>query len=156
MTAVPLASLDFCKLQDLQVSELDVLWRTHLGGTMPRHLPRFLLLRLLAYRLQVQQSVGLAKSASRFLDQIADDLTAGREPALPYPKDQRLKSGSVLIREHDGVQHRIMVLDEGFAWNGKTFGSLSSVAKAITGTNWNGQRFFGLKEKDRTAGEAVP
>jgi hypothetical protein len=39
-----------------------------------------------------------------------------------------------------------MVLEDGFAWNGKTYGSLSSVAKAITGTNWNGQRFFGLKE----------
>ena len=66
---------------------------------------------------------------------------------MPYPGNQRLKPGSVIVREHDGVDHRVMVLDEGYAWNGKTFGSLSSVARAITGTNWNGQRFFGLKEK---------
>ena len=61
--------------------------------------------------------------------------------------EQRLKPGVVIMREHNGVHQRVMVLDEGFAWNGKSFGSLSAVAKAITGTNWNGQRFFGLDRK---------
>ncbi len=155
MTSGPATILDLSNLQDLPTCELGVLWRAHLGGSMPNHLPRFLLPRLLAYRLQVQQSGGLTKSADRYLDQIADELDAGREPAFPYPAVQRLKPGSVIIREYDGVQHRVMVTDQGFAWNGKTFGSLSSVAKAITGTNWNGQRFFGLKEKRRLAGEAA-
>jgi Protein of unknown function (DUF2924) len=155
MTYAPNTPFDFRKLQDIQVGELEALWRTHLGGSMPKYLPRFLLSRLLAYRLQIQQSGGLSKTATRFLDQIADHLEAGREPALPYPADQRLKPGSVIVREHEGVEHRVMVLNEGFAWNGKTFGSLSSVAKAITGTNWNGQRFFGLKEKQQPAGEGA-
>jgi hypothetical protein len=134
-------------IQDLSSTELETFWRTHLGGAAPVHLPRFLLHRLLAYRLQVQEHGGLTKPATRFLDQIADDLAAGQEPAMPYPDEQRIKPGSVIVREHDGVHHRVMVLAEGYAWNGKTFGSLSSVARAITGTNWNGQRFFGLKGK---------
>ena len=155
MTWDPASKLELKSLEDLPVGELEVLWRRHLGGYVPDHLPKFLLPKLLAYRIQVQQSDDLTKSATRYLDQIADDLEAGREPPMPYPSNQKIKPGSVIIREHDSVQHRVLVLDEGFAWNGKTYGSLSSVAKAITGTNWNGQRFFGLKEKRRPSGEAA-
>jgi Protein of unknown function (DUF2924) len=135
---------DLSKLPDLSANELDTLWRAHLGGTMPKQLPKFLQSRMLAYSLQVQQSGGLSKATSRFLDQIAIDLEAGREPSLRYPAEHRLKPGIIIMREHNGVHQRVMVLDEGFAWNGRSFGSLSAVAKAITGTNWNGQRFFGL------------
>ena len=135
------------KLPDLSVNELEAIWRTYLGGTVPKQLPKFLQSRLLAYRLQVQQTGGLSKAASRFFDQVAIELEAGREPSLPYPTEQRLKPGVVIVREHNGVHQRVMVLDEGFAWDGKTFGSLSAVAKAMTGTNWNGQRFFGLDRK---------
>lgn len=138
---------DLSKLPELSVHELDAVWRTHLGGTMPMLLPKFLQSRMLAYTLQVQQTGGLSKMTSRFLDQAAIDLEAGREPSLPYPMEQRLKPGVVIMREHNGVHQRVMVLDEGFAWNGKSFRSLSAVAKAITGTNWNGQRFFGLNRK---------
>jgi hypothetical protein len=49
------------------------------------------------------------------------------------------------VREWNGIIERVMVLDEGYAWNGGVYRSLSQVAKAITGTNWNGHRFFGLK-----------
>lgn len=138
---------DLSKLPDLSANELDALWRTHLGGSMPKQVPKFLQSRMLTYKLQVQQTGGLSKAASRFLDQVAIDLEAGREPSLPYPTEHRLKPGVVIMREHNGVHQRVMVLDEGFAWNGKSFGSLSAVAKAITGTNWNGQRFFGLDRK---------
>jgi hypothetical protein len=131
----------------LTAAELEKLWRPHFNERVPVHLPKSLLSRLLAYRLQVDQQDGLSKMASRFLDQVAIDLEAGREPSLPYPAEQRLKPGTVIMREHDGVHQRVMVLDEGFAWNGKSFTSLSAVAKAMTGTNWNGQRFFGLDRK---------
>jgi Protein of unknown function (DUF2924) len=56
-----------------------------------------------------------------------------------------LNSGALLVREWRGKLERVMVLDKGFTWNGKTFGSLSQVAKAITGASWNGHRFFGLR-----------
>ena len=58
-----------------------------------------------------------------------------------------LKAGTILMREWNAQTHRVMVVDEGFAWNGKTYDSLSKVAFAITGTNWNGPRFFGLRDK---------
>ena len=58
-----------------------------------------------------------------------------------------LKLGTILMREWNAQAYRVMVVDEGFAWNGKTYDSLSKVAFAITGTNWNGPRFFGLRDK---------
>ena len=133
-------------------TELGSIWQRHLGGSPPGGLPKALCARMLAYKLQVQRSGDLPKAAVKFLDGIANDLAAGNDPEVPYPEDRRLKPGAVLVREHGGVQHRVMVLEEGYAWNGKTFASLSAVAKAITGTNWNGQRFFGLNRKGRAGG----
>ena len=72
-------------------------------------------------------------------------------------KRTELAPGTVLVREWDRQSQRVMVMADGFAWNGETYDSLSKVAFAITGTNWNGPRFFGLREKkDRTAVEARP
>ena len=56
-----------------------------------------------------------------------------------------LKAGALLVREWKGRLERVIILEEGFAWNGQTFGSLSQIAKAMTGTNWNGHRFSGLR-----------
>ena len=66
---------------------------------------------------------------------------------LPDARRGRLQLGSVLVREHGGVIHQVMVLADGFVWNGRTWTSLSMVAKAITGTTWNGRRFFGLDQR---------
>ena len=92
----------------------------------------------------------------RFLDQIATDWRVRRAagtikpkavpPIPPVPLKRSLKPGTILAREHGGALHRVMVLDEGFAWNGSTYGSLSEAAHAITGTKWNGPRFFGLRD----------
>jgi len=155
MTPVSPTTFELASLQDLSVTELKALWRVHVRRSMPEHLPKFLLSRLLAYKLQVARAGDLSKSTTRYLDQIANDLEAGREPTVPYLAEQRIKSGSVIVREHGGIQHRVMVTDAGFAWNGNTYGSLSAVAKAITGTSWNGLRFFGLMEKRRSNGEVA-
>jgi hypothetical protein len=64
-----------------------------------------------------------------------------------------LKLGTQLAREYGGVLHRVMVMEGGYAWAGRTFTSLSAVAKAITGTNWNGHRFFGLQDKAKAVAE---
>ena len=127
--------------------QLSRTWRNVVGKPAPVNLSKLLSARLLAYRLQVDQHGDLAKDAVRLLDGIADDLAAGKTPDIKPPIERRLKPGTVLIREHQGVQHRLMVLDEGYAWQGRTFASVSSAAKAITGTNWNGNTFFGLSEK---------
>ena len=138
----------------MNAEELSRAWRNIVGRPAPAHLPKSLLSKMLAYRLQAGQHGDLGKEAVRLLDSIANDLAAGKTLYIKPPSDRRLKAGSVLMREHQGVQHRVMVMEEGYAWQGKTFMSLSAAAKAITGTNWNGQRFFGLKEKVRLDREA--
>src|ERR1700719_4604654 len=67
-----------------------------------------------------------------------------------------LTAGALLAREWNGKLERVMILEEGFAWNGQTFGSLSQIAKAMTGTNWNGHRFFGLRQGKTSAAEELP
>jgi hypothetical protein len=63
--------------------------------------------------------------------------------------NRRLKPGAVLVREYRGERHTVMVVPEGFSWKGMTYTSLSTIARAITGTAWNGPRFFGLREPGR-------
>ena len=123
-------------------------WRAHLGGEPPLHLPRWLLMRVLACRLQADAFGGLDKSIRRKLRSKREE-----DPAVPFdrraPQTQDgvgLKAGALLVREWNGRLERVMILGEGFAWNGQTFGSLSQIAKAMTGTNWNGHRFFGLRQ----------
>lgn len=144
--------VDHAALGGMSMAELEAIWRRHLAGSPPGGLPKALCARMLAYRLQVRRSGDLPKATVKLLDCIAADLAAGKDPEVPYPEDRRLKPGAVLVREHGGVQHRVMVLEEGYAWNGQIFASLSAVAKAITGTNWNGQRFFGLDRKCKAGG----
>ncbi len=123
-------------------------WRAHLGGEPPAHLSHWLLMRVLAYRLQVDAFGGLDKSIQR-------KLRSKREEGIAVPFDRRapqtrdgvgLKAGALLVREWKGQLERVMILEDSFAWNGRTFGSLSQIAKAMTGTNWNGHRFFGLRQ----------
>jgi Protein of unknown function (DUF2924) len=142
-------------IEELSAAELSMMWRQHLTDRVPDHLPRSLLVRLLSYLLQVEQHGGLSKNAIAYLKVIETDLCEGLEPATPYLESNQLKVGTQLAREHEGVLHRVMVMERGFAWGGRSFASLSAVAKAITGTNWNGHRFFGLKEKTKPALEVV-
>jgi Protein of unknown function (DUF2924) len=77
-------------------------------------------------------------------------LFAPRDPATR--DGVGLKAGALLVREWNGAPQRVMVLEKGFAWNGKSYASLSQIAKAITGTSWNGHRFFGLRPVHPTVG----
>src|SRR4029077_15896872 len=105
-------------------------------------------MKVLAYRLQSDAFGDLDKSIRRIL-------RSGKEDGVSAPFDRRapqtreglgLRAGALLVREWNGRLERVMILEEGFAWNGQTFGSLSQIAKAMTGTNWNGHRFFGLRQ----------
>ena len=64
-------------------------------------------------------------------------------------------AGSVIVREHKGVLHEVMIVPDGFCWRGQTFDSLSIIAKRITGVSWNGPRFFGLRAAKNQMAEAV-
>jgi hypothetical protein len=120
-------------------------WRNCLGETPPAHLPRWLLMRILAYRLQAAALGGLDKETVRILRQ-PKGATLASTDGRPFAtrtgttrEGAELKAGALLACEWKGR------LDKGFAWNGVTYGSLSQVAKAMTGTSWNGHRFFGLR-----------
>ncbi len=138
-------------LADLDADPLRLQWRNHLGGTAPAHLPRWLLLRILAYRMQAVALGDLDKATLRILRQSKgdggeDSTNRPFEPRDPATRDGiGLKAGALLVREWNGRLEPVMVLEKGFAWNGRTYGSLSQIAKAMTGTSWNGHRFFGLR-----------
>ena len=138
-------------LPNLGLEDLRLQWRDHLGRTAPAHLPKWLLMRVLAYRVQTAEFGDLGKAALRELSASEGEgpVSSGPGPFAPRSATTRdgakLNPGSLLTREWNGRVESVMVLEEGFAWNGATFRSLSQVAKAITGTNWNGHRFFGLK-----------
>jgi hypothetical protein len=143
-------------LRTLDLHELRVRWRRHLRSVPPPHIPRGLLFRLLAYRIQAKAYGELNRETARYLDRVARESArrqaAGekRKPKAPPPVppvslDQRLKPGTLLVREFGGEMHRVTVVAGGFSWKGTTYTSLSEVARAITGTRWNGPRFFGLR-----------
>ena len=138
-------------MADLEGHDLDGLrrqWRAHVGGEPPTRFPRWLLIRVLAYRLQADAFGGLDKAIQRILrpDRDGTDAAPFDRRAPQTRAGVGLKAGALLVREWNGKLERVMVLEEGFAWNGRTFGSLSQIAKAMTGTNWNGHRFFGLRQ----------
>jgi Protein of unknown function (DUF2924) len=145
-------------LEGLDLNGLRRQWRTHLGGEAPAHLSRWLLMKVLAYRLQSDAFGDLDKSIRRIL-------CSGEKDGVGAPFDRRapqtreglgLKAGALLVREWNGRLERVMILEEGFAWNGQTFGSLSQIAKAMTGTNWNGHRFFGLRQGKTAPADVGP
>src|SRR5947209_1644116 len=115
------------------------------GRRAPPHLPRHLLFRVLAYRMQVDQLGDLDGESQRLLDRSESPENAGQRAAGRRPSV--LRPGTMLAREWNGDVQRVAVLAEGFAWKGQTYPSLSKVAFAITGTRWNGPRFFGLRDK---------
>ncbi len=102
---------------------------------------RILLLRALAYRMQEQALGGLDPATRRRLARAAEDLAAGRAPAASAVK---IKPGTRLLREWQGVVHEGIVLERSVQYREETWPSLSAVAREITGARWSGPRFFGL------------
>jgi hypothetical protein len=139
--------LEIARLRDLEVEELRNRWHTVLGRRPHPHLPRHLLVRVLAYRLQADAFGDLDGKSQRLLDRSMSPEDAGRRAVELGRRTAELRPGTVLGREWNGQMHRVAVLADGFAWNGKTYASLSKVAFAITGTRWSGPRFFDLGDK---------
>jgi hypothetical protein len=142
--------VEVARLRDLDVGALRHRWRTIFGRQALPHLPRHLLFRVLAYRLQVDQRGDLDSESQRLLDASGSPEAAAQRAIDLRRRTTELRPGTVLGREWKGQMHRVAVLAEGFAWNGKTYPSLSKVALAITSTRWNGPRFFGVRDKAPT------
>jgi hypothetical protein len=141
---------EIAHLRDLDLKGLRLRWQSMFRRQAPVHLPRHLLFAVMAYQLQVDEQGDLAPDTVRLLKQIASKGTPETAVRLTSEFDRRrsdLKLGTIFVREWKGCCHRVMVADDGFVWNGKTYDSLSKIACAITGTRWNGPRFFGLRDK---------
>lgn len=119
--------------------QLRIRWQELFKKPVPDALTKDLLARMIAYRIQEQAFGGLDRKTEKLLESYASG-----KPASP---PRYLKSGTVLVREYQGVRHTVTIADGGYLWNDKKYASLSTIAKEITGTAWNGPRFFGLREK---------
>ncbi len=131
-------------VRSLGIEALRQRWRLMFGAVPPKGLTKDIIARMIAYRIQEEAFGGLDRETAKLLDRLA----RGEKPEL----GRRLKAGTLLVREYKGERHTVTVVPDGFLWQDKTYPSLSVIARTITGTAWNGPRFFGL----RVAGKAEP
>ena len=104
----------------------------------------------IASRIQELTYGGLSRDTRRTLDTLADEVE-GKSVRKAMAVDARNPMpGTKLLREWNGTEHTVTILSDGYDWQARKYKSLSAVAKAITGTNWNGFRFFGLRDKSRS------
>jgi plastocyanin len=135
--------IEIGRLPDLNLLELRLRWKTLFAHPAPKSLRRNFLARAVAYQMQVEAYGGLSTATKRRLREIATAVRNGDANAVPG--SVRIKPGTQMIRQWQNTTHTVTTLAEGFEWNGCTYKSLSAVANAITGTNWNGFAFFGIK-----------
>jgi hypothetical protein len=135
-------------IRSLGLEALRTRWRATFGRTPPAGLTKDIMGRMLAWRIQEQAFGGLDRATLKLLNGLAKGDNSGLE------RKRHLKAGTVLIREYRGERHTVTVVPDGFLWQGTTYGSLSTIAHQITGTKWNGPRFFGLRMAGNGADEA--
>jgi Protein of unknown function (DUF2924) len=126
----------------MNVEQLRDLWRQKRGQEPPAAFSKDLIARALTYWLQEEVLGGLDQRIRKLL---------GASSRGVGPPARHVKVGSVIVREYQGKLHEVLVVPGGFCWQGQVFASLSTIARKITGTSWNGPRFFGLR-----GGEEVP
>ena len=130
---------DIDRIRSLGLDALRARWRSTFGAVPPKGLTKDLIARMIAYRIQEEAFGGLDRETIKLLDGLARGIRSAAD------LKRRLKPGTVLVREYQGERHTVTVVPDGFVWREATYGSLSTIARAITGTAWNGPRFFGLR-----------
>jgi hypothetical protein len=137
-------------LKMMSVRELKAEWVRLFESAAPNNSRSFLQQRL-AYRTQELTYGGPTRPVVRMLDALADEVEGKKVRRSVIADSRNPVSGTRLVREWNGTEHVITVLADGFDWQGRRYKSLSAVARDITGTRWNGYRFFGLREVRRAA-----
>jgi Protein of unknown function (DUF2924) len=141
------AMIELGKLEQLSRAELRALWAKELAEKPPQSLGRDILALGIAYARQERLYGGLSRRVAKELDRLLARALADGNPDTPRVSGSPLpRAGTILVREWQGTPHHVTVTHDGFLWNGKAHRSLSSIAHAITGTKWNGPRFFGLRD----------
>jgi len=126
------------QIRSLGVDAIRARWRELFGAVPPKGLTKHIISRMIAYRIQEETFGGFARETVKLLDRLA-------RGEKPNELNRRLKAGTVLVREYNGERHTVTVVPDGFLWRDTTYSSLSIIAQTITGTKWNGPRFFGLR-----------
>jgi len=139
---------EIAHLRGLDLKGIRSRWQSVFQRPPPDHLPRHLMFAIIAYRIQADRLGDLDRPTKQVLERTDRGTTMSARLVSFDQKRTELTPGTVLVREWDRHSQRVMVMPDGFAWNGQTYDSLSKVAFAITGTKWNGPRFFGLREKE--------
>ena len=134
---------DIAALSQAPIQQLRLRWHAMFRTEPPAAFGPDLLRCSIAQKVQEQHYGGLSTSVQRQLSQIVNAMA--KKPSGRIELPQRIKSGAVLVRTWKDKSHRVMVLDDGFAFEGRVYNSLSEVARDITGTRWNGPKFFGLR-----------
>ena len=132
-------------LTELSRDQLIGSWQSLLRCNPPKGISTRLMVRAIAYDMQARHYGGLKSAIVRRLDKIAGGKTGGE--AKGAPRTLMLDPGARLIREWNGVTHTVDVSDNGFEWQDQQYGSLSQIAREITGARWSGPRFFGLTRR---------
>jgi hypothetical protein len=143
--ADPAVEAELDRLVTAPIAELRKRYRELFRTDPPRAFGPDLLRRCIAQRIQEKAYGGLSGPTKRLLDQLVKATAAKPKGRLELPR--RIKPGSELVRTWKGKTYRVVVLQDGFIYDGKTYASLSEIASLIAGTNWNGPRFFGLRSK---------
>jgi hypothetical protein len=120
-------------------------WQEVFSKAAPKRIRKELMVRMLAYKIQEQAFGGLSSQVRRRLDQIAESLS--RNPDAKIANVVRAKPGTRLIRSWQGKTYTVTIEEQGYQYQGKTYRSLSEIARQITGTRWSGPLFFGLKSR---------
>jgi hypothetical protein len=150
----PAIEAELDRLTRLPIAGLRVRYREMFRSDPPKAFGPDLLRRSIAHRIQEKAYGSLSGSVQRLLDQMSKAYAAKPNGKIVLPR--RFKPGSVLVREWKGKRHRVMVLAEGFAYDSETYSNLSEIAVLITGTRWNGPRFFGLRSKAEEGSVPAP
>ncbi len=139
----PAVDAELDRLAVMPIAQLRIRYCEVFRTDPPKAFGPDLLRRSIAHRIQEKAYGGLSRSTQRLLDQMMKTYAAKPNGKIVLPR--RIKPGSELVRTWKGKSYRVMVMARGFAHGGKTFASLSEIASEITGTRWNGPRFFGLR-----------
>jgi hypothetical protein len=131
------------RLPDLSLEDLRARWRALFGNPVPLSLRRKFLARAVAYQMQVEAYGGLSDSTKKRLQATAAGVRQGNLDVAGITRTMR--PGTQMLRQWKDRTHTVTATNDGFEWNGKTYRSLSAIARQITGTNWNGYVFFGIK-----------
>ena len=130
-------------LPEMNRASLCTQWQEHFNKPAPEGVRKELLVRMLAYRVQEQAFGGLSVRSRRRLDEMAAAISS--DPKTTIENIVRTNPGTQLIRSWQGKTHTVMVQESGYQYDGRRYRSLSEIARHITGTQWSGPLFFGLK-----------